>query len=118
MNTKSIIQIALENMQSSRNTKVNLTEGLTKLMDKYIVDDAVFALKNDEIHEVVNGFMSIDESYDELEDAINNFDWKSSNSVVRITRNERFQVGHYYKFLTECAHSEHILDIDNLEDIR
>lgn len=118
MYTKSIIQMALENMNISKQTKQSLSERLNDLMDEYIIEDAVFALKNNELYEVVEGFMAVDEEYETLDEAVANFDWKSPNSSIRITRNERFQIGHYYKFLTECGQSDHILDIDKLEDIR
>lgn len=110
MYTKSLIQQNIENIR----LKESFNDGLNNLMDKYNIEDSIF-IYNGSVKEVTNGYFVESKEFDNLKDAINNYD---INMGIRIMENERFQIGYIYNQLSQCPKDSHILDIQVYENVR
>ena len=68
---KSKIQYMTENIQHSQSTRSSMQEGLTSLMDKYMVNDSIFGLNQYGIYEYTNGYFAVISEHESLNDVIN-----------------------------------------------
>ena len=111
MYTKSIIQQTVEALK----VKDNFRAGIQSLMDKYIIEDSVFVLKNGFVHEVVNGYFAVEAEYTTLQEAVSACN--ISNMGIRIKK-DQFQVGKVHNNLSECEEGKKVFDLSKLEDVR
>lgn len=112
MYTKSIIQQTVEALK----VKDNFRAGIQSLMDKYIIEDSVFVLKNGFVHEVVNGYFAVENEYDSLQEAISACN--IANMGIRVMNSEKFQTGKLHQNLVECEEGKKVFDLSRLEDVR
>ena len=112
MYTKSIIQQTVEMLNAKNNFKASIEH----LMEKYTIEDSAFTMKNGFLHEAVNGYFNVENSYESLDEAIHNCN--NTNAYVRVINNKEFQVGTVYKSISECCKDKQIFDLDRLEQIR
>lgn len=108
MYTKSKIQLINEALM----LKSNFKEGLENIMEKYQIEDSIFAFDN-KVKEVTNGYFSIDNEYANLHEAVSNCNIFMQG--IRIINNEKYQVGSIFNMLSECPSGKQILDINSLE---
>ena len=110
MYTKSIIQQTVEALQ----TKGMFKDRLDNLMNKYIIEDSVFLFKNNNLHEVVEGYFEVEKEFDNLTDAI-----RECNSMcIRVINNTTFMVGNLRKTISECNSENKVFDLDRLTEVR
>lgn len=111
MYTKSIIQQTVEKLQA----KDNFRTALEQLMEKYNVVDSVFVMKNGTLHEVVNGYYTIEGNYETLDEAVRYCDMTCMG--IRILGGI-FQVGKIHNRLSECESDKKVFDLSRLEDVQ
>ena len=102
--TRSKIQMIKENL----NYKDNFRNAINSLMEKYTIEDSIFAYKN-ELFEVTRGYFDHVNNYNSLNEAINNI---GDGMVIRVKNNQEFEIGYLRTYLNECK-SDRILDINN-----
>lgn len=112
MYTKSIIQQTVENIKA----KECFRSALENLMEKYNIEDSVFALKNGFLHEATTGYFVLENTYDSIADAIS--DCNIDSMCLRIINNTSFQIGKLYNTLSECKGDKKVFDLDRLEEVR
>lgn len=110
MFTKSIIQQTVESMQMKNNFK----SAIEQLMERYNIEDSIFAFKNGLMQEVVDGYFVVENEYDNLNAAIS--ECNINTMGIRIINNT-FQVGTIHTKISECATDKPIFDIKKLESI-
>lgn len=109
MYTKSKIQLIKESLSKKHDFEC----GLTELMDKYNITDAIFVIREN-INEVKLGYFDTVASYDTLNEAIKNCDINTQG--IRIIENNEYQVGTICNNLSQC-NSDKIIDIETLKEI-
>ena len=112
MYTKSIIQQAIESFK----IKDDFRTAIENLMEKYNIEDSVFVIKNGYLNEVVEGYFSIENTYDSIEKAVSECNINSMG--IRVMNNKLFQTGTIHKTIYECSPEKQVFDLDRLEDIR
>lgn len=111
MYTKSIIQQTVEALK----VKDNFRAGIESLMDKYIIEDSVFVLKNGFVHEAVTGYFTVEGDYNTLQEAVSACN--VTNMGIRVMK-DTFQVGKLHNNLSECEEGKKVFDLSKLEDVR
>jgi hypothetical protein len=112
MYTKSIIQQTVENLK----IKENFKQGIESLMNKYIIEDSVFVIKNNSVYEAVDGYFTVEDEFSTLQEAISKCDINIMG--VRVINSERFQIGNLCNTLLECKEAKKVFDLTRLEEIR
>lgn len=110
MYTKSKIQ----QIRESINRKNEFYDIMNYYTEKYIVEDSIFINTKKGVMEVVNGYFAVNNEYDNLNDAFNNI---KEDQALRITGNNKFQIGSIFERLSECPENTDIYDIETLEQI-
>lgn len=105
---KSKIQYMTENIQRSQSTRSSMQEGLTSLMDKYMVNDSIFGLNQYGIYEHTNGYFTVISEHESLNDVINVW---VEGQAIRVINNKTFQLGEVKKFISECSEESQVFDI-------
>ena len=111
MYTKSLIQQTVEALRAKDNFRV----AIENLMEKYNIEDSVFALKNGFLHEVVEGYFATENEFTNLDEAVSACDINTMG--IRVMGNT-FQTGKIHNRLSECADDKKVFDLQRLEDIR
>ena len=112
MYTNSIIQQTVENLK----IKENFKHGIESLMNKYIIEDSVFVIKNNSVYEAVDGYFTVEDEFSTLQEAISKCDINTMG--VRVINSERFQIGNLCNTLLECKEAKKVFDLTRLEDVR
>lgn len=112
MQTKSNIQLIKESIAIKEAAKTSLNN----LMDKYTIEDSVFAFKNGIMYECTDGYFEVISEYDNVNEAVKNADVNSQS--IRVINNTIFQVGNVHTILTECASDNKVFDLNRLESVR
>lgn len=107
---KSKIQM----IQESIAYKHQVMESLNDLMKEFTISDNIFmcAPKNNNrypILEVTNGYFEILNEYNDLNEAMINFE--PNTQGIRIINNEKFQIGYLKYTLSECNKEHKIIDL-------
>ncbi len=110
MRNKSYIQIQLEFIQS----KGMLEKDIKSILEKYDVKDTVFGIVNNKTQELSHGYMIESQRFDNLSDAVREM---NQGQALRISNNSSFILGNVYEHLSDCPESEHIFNIEFLEDV-
>lgn len=110
MYTKSIIQQTIEKLHAKDNFRV----ALEQLMEKYNIEDSVFVMKNGVLHEAVDGYFTIENNYETLNEAISNCDITCMG--IRILGGI-FQTGKIHSRISECENGKMIFDLSRLENV-
>lgn len=87
------------NMLNFIETKSEFKDGLNNLMEKYNIEDSIFAFSNGTVNEVCRGYFVESNEYEDLNEAINNM--ADLNQCIRIINNEKFVLGSVYTTLNE-----------------
>ena len=111
MYTKSIIQQTVEAMQA----KAAFKNSIEALMEKYNIEDSVFAFHNGTMHEVVEGYFVTEKEFDNISEAISACDINSMG--IRVMGNN-FQVGTLHNKISECTSDKKVFDLKRLECVR
>lgn len=111
MYTKSIIQQRIEELHKKDSFRI----AIENLMEKYNIEDSVFAFRNDNMREVVEGYFVPDNSYTNIAEAISNCD--VNTMAIRVI-GENFQVGTVFTKISECDENKQVFDLQKLENIR
>ena len=106
MYTKSIIQQKIESLNKIN----NFFEDIQYITDKYIVENSVFAFRDQHTVELVKGYFRICEEYNSLDALRENYD-NSKHSCIRIVNNEKFQCGQYIETTNESHKDDLIYNI-------
>lgn len=112
MYTKSIIQQTVESLKAKDSFRV----AIENLMERYNIEDSVFVLKNGFLHEAVEGYFEVENTYDSIDKAVS--ECNINVMGIRIMNNKLFQTGKLHKSITECAPDKQVFDLDRLENIR
>lgn len=110
MNNKSFIQVQLEFVQA----KSEFENNIKSILEKYDVQDSVFSINNRGTYELSNGYMVESKRFDSLNDAVR---FMGIGQALRIVENKEFIVGNVYDKLTDCPESDHIFNVEFLEDV-
>lgn len=110
MYTKSKIQ----QIRESINRKNEFYDIMNYYTEKYIVEDSIFINTKKGVMEVVKGYFAVNNEYDNLNEAFNNI---KEDQALRITGNNKFQIGSVFERLSECPENAEIYDIETLEQI-
>lgn len=113
MYTKSKIQLIREAIAIASNYR----ERLENLMEKYTIEDSVFAY-NGEVLEVTQGYFVVKSTHTDLKEAIRECNGDFLNNGIRIINNKEFVVGEIRKKFMDCDKESKIFDINRLTDIR
>lgn len=106
--TRSKIQLIKENL----NYKDNFRNAINSLMERYTVEDSIFTYKN-ELFEVTKGYFDHINTYNSLNEAMNNI---GKDMVLRVKNNQEFEIGYVKTYLNECQ-SDKIFDINSIKEI-
>ena len=109
MYTKSKIQVLNEAIRVRNEFK----DALNDVMDKFVVEDAIFAYHNGRVVEVVDGYFCPQNEYKDLYEAVSS----GINKGVRVINNETFVSGDIYEMLCMCPEGSKIVDIKTLNEI-
>jgi hypothetical protein len=90
-------------------------ESMQDLLNKYNIEDSVFAYVNGQVYEVTKGYFEVISEHDSLTGAINN---SNLNTGIRVINNQKFEVGRICQALRECQETSRILDINTLKNVR
>ena len=112
MYTKSIIQQQIELF----NTKDKFRRGIESLMEKYTIEDSVFILNSNNLFEATDGYFSLVNEYDNLNEAISNCDINTMG--IRVMNDTKFQTGTLHNSITECKEGSSVFDLKRLENVR
>lgn len=112
MQTKSNIQLIKESIAIKEAAKTSLTN----LMDKYNIEDSVFAFKNGMMYECTTGYFEVIGEYNNIDEAVKQANIKSQS--IRVINNTTFQVGNIHNILSECAADNKVFDLNRLESVR
>lgn len=104
---KSVIQQQIE----YNNILEKFKSALSNLVESYTVNGNVFWCPNGTPSEVDNGYMVVEHTTDNLQDAIR--EMTSLNMCIRINENKSFQIGHVYSTFSGCPLNSEIIDIEN-----
>lgn len=107
MQLKSKIQLIQEKIAQ----KHAFFEGLNNIMNKYTIEDGVFAF-NGNVKEVCTGYFEVENEYNSLMSAINETDIQTQG--IRVINNEKFQVGNIKKNISECSEERQIFDLETI----
>lgn len=107
MYQKSIIQQHLEYNAIVEGFK----KSLNSLMEQYTIQDNVFGCPNGVPSEYNTGYFVIEHECDNLQDAIREL--TSLDKCIRIIENQKFQVGSFNRYITECKSDDKVFDIEN-----
>lgn len=111
MFTKSIIQQTVEAMQ----IKNDFRAAIENLMEKYNIEDSVFAFYDGSMHEIVEGYFVTEKEFTNLNEAVSACDINTMG--IRVMGNQ-FQVGTVHSKISECATDKKVFDLKRLENIR
>lgn len=109
MNTKSDIQIHIENIQM----KYIFENGLQNIMNRFHIDDAVFSLKHG-VDELTRGYFVPVGEFTNLNEAVKNME---INQAIRIVDNEQFIIGDYYTKASDCLDRDHVFNVEYLSEL-
>lgn len=112
MQTKSNIQLIKESIAIKEAARTSLNN----LMNKYTIEDSVFAFRNGMMYECTDGYFEVINEYDNVNEAVKNTDIKSQS--IRVINNTTFQVGNVHTILTECDADNKVFDLNRLESVR
>ena len=104
MQTKSKIQLVKEELDRKNVFRI----GLVRLMDKFLVEDAIFTFDGEKVSECTKGYFEVFGEYDSIEEAIKNY---SLGDSVRILENKVFQVGKPHEKLSAVKSENKIIDV-------
>lgn len=112
MQTKSNIQLIKESLAVKESAKTSLNN----LMNKYTIEDSVFAFKNGIMYECTNGYFEVINEYTTIDEAVKHADINTQS--IRVIGNSIFQVGNIHNILAECAADNKVFDLNRLETVR
>ena len=112
MQTKSNIQLIKELITIKESAK----NSLNNLMDKYTIEDSVFAFKNGIMYECTEGYFEVVSEYNTIDEAVKYADIKSQS--IRVINNTTFQVCNVRTILSECDTDKKVFDLNRLESVR
>ena len=107
MYQKSIIQQHLEH----NNTIERFKNTLNTLMEQYTIQDNVFGCPNGVPSEYNTGYFVIEHECDNLQDAIREL--SSLDKCIHIIENQKFQVGSFHRYISDCNPDSKVFDIEN-----
>lgn len=97
MLTKSKIQLIQENEERV----ASFGEAINNLMDKYMIEDNIFAFEGLQLMEVTKGYFEVKSEYNTLKEALQEI--KADSSLcIRVKENNKFFTGHRRQYLSEC----------------
>lgn len=108
MHTKSKIQQILER----QTIKDSFGQKLISLMNTYQIQDNVFINENGGVVDITSGYFEVASDYDNITEALRNFDIADKCFGIRIIDNKSFQLGYVRKLLSECDQEKTIMDIN------
>lgn len=114
MLNKSKIQLIREKLElinDYRNSLVNL-------MDKYMVENNIFIYKNNQLHEVTEGYFEVIDTFNDIHEAVKECMNNNEMKGIHIINNSVFEVGYIKRLLSECTEDSKILDIDRFVNVR
>lgn len=105
MLTKSKIQLIQENEERV----TSFREAINNLMDKYMIEDNIFAFEGLQLMEVTKGYFEVKNEYNTLKEALQEIK-ADSRLCIRVKENNKFFTGYMRQYLSECK-GEQILKI-------
>lgn len=109
MYTKSLIQLQLEKEELME----SFYEDLKELVNKYNIEENVFAIGPRGTEEVTEGYFVEDKIYDDLYEAV-----KASNGIIKINNSKRFTTGRLVETLTECDMEADVFDVYSMKYVQ
>ena len=105
MQTKSNIQLAVENIQYRQACQASLQT----LVENYRVSDAIFAFDSKgELVEISEGYATVQKEMDSLQDAVN--EAVAGGMAIRVVEN-KLQLVKLHKSITECEEGYKTLEL-------
>jgi hypothetical protein len=109
--TKSFIQLQVESIQE----RAKFANDITKILEKYQIQDGVFGIINNNTYELSSGYFVEEQTFDTIDQLIK--EMNQSHQAVRITEG-KFILGNVYTCLSDIPEDKKVFSIEFLDDVR
>jgi len=109
--TKSFIQLQVESIQE----RAKFANDITKILEKYQIQDGVFGISNNNTYELSSGYFVEEKTFDTIDQLIK--EMNQSHQAVRITEG-KFILGNVYNRLSDISEDKKVFSIEFLDDVR